>query len=213
MSITNAAIKRSFVQRYRWPMLLATGILLIGALAAWQYYDTRYPSWKEEVRLSDGRIITIHQKHEYYKNYGTNQSWVEIDLPELGGRKVWHSYLKPMRVDVFQGRAYVFGKPRGPRQITHYRYPENHMVAFIWTGSEFARIPFLQVPEAIRQDENVYSCVPVPKPKKLLLLTKEKTWCPASGDKGQFVRQINLKAYQELAVSFARLDGGKPLSD
>lgn len=124
-------------------MALFAAIALMLIFVGWKYYDSRYPSWNEEVRLSDGRVITIRQKHEYYDNYGTNQSWVEIDLPELGGKRVWHSYLKPMRVDVYHGVVYVFGRPRGPRQVSYYLYPRNHMVAFQWNGAEFVRVAYL----------------------------------------------------------------------
>ena len=109
MNKGHTPIKAGFVQRNQWRLILGGVILLLAALLGWKYYDNRYPSWYEEVRLSDGRVITIHQKHEYYDNYGTNQSWVEIDLPELGGKRVWHSYLMPQRVDVVDGKIYVFG--------------------------------------------------------------------------------------------------------
>ena len=62
-------------------------IAVVATVLGWLYVDDRYPSWYEEVRLSDGRVITIHQRHEVFDNYGTNQSWVEIDLPELGGKR------------------------------------------------------------------------------------------------------------------------------
>ena len=202
MSITNAAIKRSFVQRSRWPMLLATGILLIGALAAWQYYDTRYPSWKEEVRLSDGRIITIHQKHEYYKNYGTNQSWVEIDLPELGGKRVWHSYLMPQRVDVVNGRVYVFGLPRGDRQLMHYRYPKHFMVAFAWTGMQFERVPYLTVPAIAREEENVLRCVFFARLSKISIAMKDDQWCKPDGNLG---KRLDPVAYSQAADRWAEI--------
>ena len=197
---------------YKWGLLLGICALAAGWIA-WGYYQSRYPSWYEEVRLSDGRIITIHQKHEYFENYGTNQSWVEIDLPELGGKRVWHSYLMPQRVDVQQGVVYVFGRPRGPRQISYYQYPKNHMVALKWTGTEFVRIPFLQVPEKIRQAENVYPCIPTPKLSIVTIKAKDDKWCEPTGDKGQFSKLINLYDYQQLAIQFARLDGGLPISD
>ncbi len=111
--------------------LLVTGLV---ALLGWNYYQNRYASWDEEVRLSDGRIITIHQEREVYDYYGTNQSWVTIDLPELGGMQGWHSYLMPQRVDVVDGKVYVFGIPRGARQLEYYRFPKNYMVALDWDG-------------------------------------------------------------------------------
>ena len=126
-------------QKKPFPWLIGGIFLLVLAAAVavgWNWYQTRYPSWYEEVRLSDGRVITIHQKREYYDNYGTAQSWVTIDLPELGGKQVWHSYLMPMRVDVKDGVVYVFGRPRGPAQLTRYMYPKNHMVGFRWSSGQ-----------------------------------------------------------------------------
>lgn len=197
----------------RW-MLIPIGVaLLIAGAAAWTYYKQRYPAWYEEVRLSDGRVITIRQEHEYYENYGTNQSWVEIDLPELGGKKVWHSYLIPQRVDVYQGKVYVFGMPGGDRQYQFYADPKNFLVGFAWDGSAFARIPFLEIPSVVRQEENLYSCIPPMRAQVLSLKLKDKQWCPPKGDDAQFTRRINLPAFQLLAIQYSKRAGGHPGSD
>lgn len=203
----------SFFQCNRWRLIGVGVVLLIISLIGWQLYDRRYPSWDEEVQLSDGRVITIHQEHEYYADYGTNQSWVTIDLPELGGKRVWHSYLMPQRLDVYEGKVYVFGAPRGIRQFQFYRYPKHYLVAFKWSGSDFVRIPFLEVPESLRRLENVYPCVPNPKAAHLLLVEKNRNWCPERGDKWKFNKQILLTDYEQLSIFYADLDGGKPLTD
>lgn len=213
MSTASEPIKKGLVQRHRWLLILSCLILLAAVAVAWAYYKNRYPSWYEEVRLSDGRVITIHQKREYYDNYGTNQSWVEIDLPELGGKRVWHSYLMPQRIDVVSRKVYVFGVPRGIAQNKFYRYPKHYVVGFEWSGTEFVRIPFLQVPAAIRQEENIYPCVPTPVPHQLVLGLKDTKWCPIRGDKWKFGKAIKLSDYQSLALFYAELDGGKPVSE
>lgn len=187
----------------KWTIGVALLVIGLVALLGWSYYQNRYPSWDEEVRLSDGRIISIHQKREVYDNYGTNQSWVTIDLPELGGKQVWHSYLMPQRVDVVNGKVYVFGIPRGARQLEYYRFPKNYMVAFSWDGKGFSRIPFLQIPETSRQEENLFSCVPDSKPKKLYVSEKESKWCPARGDKGELGKILNLSVYTGVADQWA----------
>ena len=115
---------------------------------------------------------------------GTNQSGVEIDLPRLGGKRVWRSYLMPQRIDVANGKVYGFGAPRGIRQNQFYGFPKNHPVAFAWNGSEFLRVTFLQLPSLIRQEENVYACVPA-----------------SSAD------------YQALAKFYAELDGVAAMTD
>jgi len=213
MSKGNTPVKAGFVQRNQWQLILGAAVLVLAIFLGWKYYDSRYPSWYEEVRLSDGRVITIHQKHEYYDNYGTNQSWVEIDLPELGGKRVWHSYLMPQRVDVMNGKVYVFGVPRGIRQNQFYQYPKHYLVGFEWTGGEFSRIPFLKIPAEIRQEENVYPCLPIPVVKQLTLNQKTEQWCPVRGDKWKFGKMIKIADYEALAAFYAELAGGKPISD
>lgn len=198
-------------------VLLKTSAALIVASITiyfgWTYYDSRYPEWIEDVRLSDGRVITIEQKHETYADYGTHQSWVSIDLPELGGKQVWSSNLMPQRVDVADGKVYVFGSPRGIRQNKIYQYPKYYMVGFVWSGREFTRIPFLKIPEKIRSEENIYPCVPEPRVGHLTLAQKDAKWCPERGDQWKFGKTINIEDYESLANFYAKLDGGKPLTD
>lgn len=196
-------------------LIVLLGLLILGVAAAvgWNRYQKRYPSWYEEVRLSDGRVITIHQKREYYENYGTAQSWVTIDLPELGGKRVWHSYLMPMRVDVSDGAVYVFGRPRGPVQLSRYKYPKYHMVGFKWTGNEFVRLPFLSLPEEIRQEENIYSCIPSDFSHHLTMREKDRTWCTPSGQNEQFKKLIDLREYQRHADSMAKISNWQNRSE
>ena len=198
--------KSSRFPRLNKPLLLLF-FLAVGVATAfgWKYYKERYPSWYEEVRLSDGRVVTIHQKRQYFENYGTNQSWVTIDLPELGGKQVWHSYLMPQRVDVLSGKVYVFGIPRGDRQLEYYGFPKHYMVAFIWSDGSFIRIPFLDVPESVRAEENVYPFVPLPLISKITISQKSTSWCPPRGDKGQLTRHLNLEAYTAVADEWASL--------
>lgn len=192
--------------------LLIVLLCAVGWIAK-QWYEARYPTWEEEVQLFDGRIIVVTQKHEYYDNYGTNRSWVTFSLPEMGGKQTWHSYLTPQHIDVYNGKIYVFGSPRGDRQYQHYQYPKYYMVAFIWNGTEFQRIPFLQVPEALRKEENIYPCVPKAPRHKLTVNAKNLHWCPPTGDNGQFTKQINLQEYVELALRYSRRDGTKPITE
>ena len=196
---------------YGWYALAM--IALVAAGIAYAVYDRRNPSWREEVRLSDGRVIWIKQKHEYYDNYGTSQSWVTFSLPEVGGQVTWHSQLTPQRVDVYRGTVYVFGFPRGDKQFSAYRNPKYYMVAFRWTESGFQRIPFLELPAPIRDSENVYSCVPARSDRPLSLEIKAQRWCPIRGDKWKFHRQINLEDYEALARFYAELKNTRPSSE
>jgi hypothetical protein len=199
-----------------WKGIIVVVALLVvvgAAFSGWNWYKSRYPTWHEEVRLSDGRLIVIKQKHEYYKSYGTNQSWVTFSLPELGGERTWHSYLKPMRIDVHDGKVYAFGRPRGDRQVQYYRYPRDYIVAFQWDGEAFKRIPFNSLPLTLRASENVFPCIPERRSSVTTWAAKEAQWCPPSDSKGLLTRDIDLSVYQKLAIDFARRDGGVPLSD
>lgn len=193
-------------------VLAALGIAALAWLA-WTWYDARYPAWKEEVQLSDGRVITVKQKRQYFENYGTSQSWLTFSLPETGGERTWHSYLMPQRVDVYEGRLYVFGTPRGPRQYQHYRHPRYFMVAFTWDGNEFQRIPFIEVPETLRREENVYPCVPGDVHVVLTLADKAEQWCPPRGDQGKLTRKINLQEYAAVANAFSKLANQRPMTE
>ncbi|KNZ31411.1 MAG: hypothetical protein AD742_17790 [Methylibium sp. NZG] len=189
--------------------------LLAGGCAwsAWQWYQNRYPTWREEVQLSDGRVIVVEQKHEVYENYGTNQSWVTFALPEMGGERTWNSYLSPQRIDVVDGAVYVFGAPRGIRQFNFYRKPKHYMVAFRWTGKEFERIPFLDLPERVRKEENIFPCVPAESRTLVTLGLKHERWCPVRGDKWKFDRMINVSDYEALATFYADLENTKPATN
>jgi hypothetical protein len=187
--------------------------LLASAWVAWSYYLQRYPTWTEEVRLLDGRVIEIKQKRLQYENYGTAESWLTFSLPEMQGQQVWHSHLSPQRIDVVNGKVYVFGAPRGVKQFSYYRKPRNYMVAFEWNGQAFARIPFESVPESMRDVENVYPCVPSPDRRPLKLAEKTRQWCPVTGDRWKFGKQINVGDYRQLAIFYAELDNTTPQSD
>lgn len=191
-------------------LIVALGLLILGAAAAvgWNWYQTRYPSWYEEVRLSDGRVITIHQKREYYENYGTAQSWVTIDLPELGGKQIWHSYLIPQRVDVVNEKVYVFGIPRGDRQLTYYKYPKYFMVGFVWRGSMFERVPFMSLPANIREAENVLPCLPKEvgiNSSRVAVQKKDQAWCLRRNNSGKSSQRIDIDEYKALADKWAAI--------
>jgi hypothetical protein len=196
------------------PKLIA--VLVVVAAVVWGAFlahDARYPSWKEEVKLLDGRVIVVHQKHRYYQNYGTAESWVTFSLPEMGGEQTWNSYLKPMRIDISGGDVYVFGSPRGSRQVKYYRHPRYFIVAFKWNGYEFERIPFMSVPDPIRASENVFPCVPKQRSRTWTWEEKKQWWCDPSDSKGLLKREINIDAYRAIAADYARSPRWKSVTE
>ncbi|MFC3148798.1 hypothetical protein [Piscinibacterium candidicorallinum] len=179
----------------------ATVPVLVVIFLTWRWYDARYPSWEEEVRLSDGRVITIKQKHDYIKNYGTRQSWVTFSLPEMGGKQTWRSYLIPMVIDVADGKVYAIGAPRGPSNYNIYDSPRYFLVAFEWNNG-FQRIPFLSVPPALRETANVLRCLPPLSHRPVTIADKAKQWCdPVFSDLD--ARVIDERRFKTLSDKYA----------
>lgn len=185
---------------------LAIIIFTASCFAVWHWHEKQYPSWKEEVQLSDGRVATITQKRKYFEGYGTDQSWLTISLPEMGGERTWHSYLIPMHLDVHKGKVYVYGRPRGPKQVALYGYPKTCIVPFVWDGSDFVRVPLSQVPSQLLIEENVYSCIPQNRSKKISFQKKSEQWCPPTGDRQQFTKKIIIEEYEKACDALAMLD-------
>lgn len=192
---------------------LTFAFFALSGFAGWQWHEKQYPSWQEEVQLSDGRVVTITQKRKYFEGYGTDQSWVTFSLPETNGEQTWHSYLMPMKLDTFNGKVYVFGRPRGVKQFAHYGYPKHLIVAFLWNGLEFQRVPFDALPEQVKKEENILTCIDFQKERHISLASKKARWCPPTGDSAQLTKIINWDAYMKLAEDYARLDGGNALKD
>lgn len=186
-------------------ILLSIAAFLIASYMLLQWVDGS-PTWKEEVRLSDGRVIEITQKRKFYENYGTDRTWLTFSLPEMQGRQTWDGYLAPMKIDAYKGRVYVMGRPRKPKHVQYYQYPKICIVPFVWADGEFRRIPFDQAPPSLLATENVFPCVPEKK-GKLTLAEKDSNWCPPTGTHNQFVRAINVNEYEKICDFYAQLDG------
>ena len=114
-------------------------------------------SWQEEVKLSDGRVITVTQKRRYENVYtGQNfgdlprESWLTFKLPEFGEQEVtWHENLKPLLLNIQQGKLYVIGRPFTEREFREYGRPFPEYVPYRYEAGLWKRIPFNEIPEAI----------------------------------------------------------------
>ncbi len=192
----------------------ATVPLLVAAFLTWRWYDARYPSWQEEVRLSDGRVIAIKQKRDYIESYGTQQSWITFSLPEMGGERTWHSYLMPMVVDVSAGSVYLIGRPRGPRQYDMYQAPKYFIVAFQWNGKDFKRVPVMSVPEQVRQRENVYPCLPPNNLRRVSIQDKITSQCGyTTNERIAIGERIDLEYLSSVSQKYASDNNSKPRSE
>jgi hypothetical protein len=69
----NGSKKRKFI--------LFLLVFLAAVTLACGWYDHRFPSWKEEVVLPDGRKIVVTQRRDYIEGYGTRRTWLTFSLP------------------------------------------------------------------------------------------------------------------------------------
>jgi len=114
-------------------------------------------TWQEEVKLLDGRVITITQKRRYESVYtGSNSGnlpreyWLTFKLPEFGNKEItWHENLLPQVLNVYQGKLYVVGTPFTEVEFRQYGKPFPEYVPYRYEAGQWQRIPFNEIPEAI----------------------------------------------------------------
>jgi hypothetical protein len=180
-------------------------VALIGGLA-WWYIDHSYPSWTEEVLLSDGRMLNVHRRQEYVEGYGVRRTWLTFSLPEMGGKQTWSEWMYPAIVDVSGGKVYVVGYTPGFNQFGEYLNPRFQLVAYRWENKSFSRIPLLDVPERSRKHWNVLYCSK--RGENTNWLAKSQGWC---GGDGQYavgkLRNLDLATLQAGAEVAARRVG------
>jgi hypothetical protein len=126
-------------------------------------------SWQEEVKLTDGRVITITQKRRYENVYDGQSSgnlprefWVTFKLPEFGAQEiVWHENLMPRVFNIFQGNLFVVGIPWTELEFRQYGNPKPSYVGYRYESGQWLRIPFGEIPEAI-YDTNLLIAAELP---------------------------------------------------
>lgn len=126
-------------------------------------------SWQEEVKLLDGRVITITQKRRYENVYDGQSSgnlarefWVTFKLQEYGGQEiVWHQNLFPQILNVYQGKLYVVGVPWTELEFRQYGNPKPSYIGYRFDAGQWLRIPFNEIPEAI-YDTNLLIAAELP---------------------------------------------------
>jgi hypothetical protein len=119
-----------------------------------------YVSWKEEVKLNDGRVIVVEQK-KLMEGEIDREAWLTISLPEFGSKPiVWHERLTPNIVNIDHGILYVIGAPGTARESRIYECPEHSTVAFVWRNGQWVRIPFDEIPISIYGTNMLIDAVP-----------------------------------------------------
>lgn len=112
--------------------------------------------WQEEVKLVDGRVITVTQKRRIEQGRMPREAWLIFRLPEFGDKEiVWHENLETQVLNVFQGKLYVVGVPFTEESFRQYGKPYPEYVPYRYEAGNWLRISFNEVPEAI-YDTNLY---------------------------------------------------------
>lgn len=196
----------------KWVLIGGAAILSFGALG-YAWYDYRFPSWKEEVLLPDGRKIIVKQRRDFIEGYGTRKTWLTFSLPEIGGEQTWVERMQPVLIATSRdGAVYVVGWPTGEKQLMRYEHPRFGYVAFRWNGSAFVRVPFMSVPEGIRGEENVVRCFPGRE-----FLSWETKTSHGCNEYSEFLpgitRRIDVAQMQDWALRQAKRHNITPLSE
>jgi len=106
--------------------------------------------WQEEVKLSDGRVITITQKRRIDANQIPREFWLTFKLPEFGDKEItWHENLEAHVLNVYQGKLYVVGIPFTEREFRQHGKPMPFYIGYRYEAGQWQRIPFNVIPETI----------------------------------------------------------------
>lgn len=112
-------------------------------------------TWQEEVKLLDGRVITVTQKRRIEENI-EREAWLTFKLPEFSNKEiVWHENLHTMVLNVYQNKLYVVGVTGTIREYRQYGRPEPYYIGYRFDNTQWVRIPFTEIPAAI-YDANMY---------------------------------------------------------
>lgn len=107
-------------------------------------------TWREEVKLLDGRVITILQKRRYDNEKMPREFWLSFNLPEFGNQDIsWHENLVPRVLNVHEGKLYVVGWPWTRVEYLQYGSPKPPFLGFRYEAGQWQRIPFNEIPQAI----------------------------------------------------------------
>lgn len=112
-------------------------------------------TWQEEVKLLDGRVITVTQKNRVEERMPYDY-WLTIKLPEISRQDiVWHENLSPVVLNIYKNKLYVVGRPTTTLAYNQYGRPEPIYIGYRYDNPRWVRIPFNEIPVEI-YDVNMY---------------------------------------------------------
>lgn len=148
-------------------------------------------TWKEEVKLNDGRVIVITQERKCetaYDGHSTNsclarEAWLRFQAPEFGTKTIqWHEHLHPLILNVHQGEWFIVSIPPTQREFYEYGQPQPGYIGFKLIAGSWKRIAFLEIPISIYDTNLLITTLP-PSEKQLLTIAIKES-ITVNGDPG-----------------------------
>jgi hypothetical protein len=145
MNLSNQKITR---RNARWLLGLMMA-LVMASVPLMEGCSGNTGTWQEEVKLLDGRVITVTQKRRY-EGRVPREHWLTFKLQEFGDQDIsWHENLRPQVLNVYQGKLYVVGMPFTGQEFRMYGNPDPSYLGYRYEAGEWQRIPFDEIPLAI----------------------------------------------------------------
>ena len=159
---------------------------LIAGCATSTPREGAFREWQEEVRLNDGRVITVKQKWRCDRigkdNTGKEycatmrESWLSFRLPEFSNQDIeWNEQLRPMVLNVQKGQLYLVGILAIGAHQELWGNPSHPYIGFRWEVSQWRQVSFEEIPEAIYSTNMATEFPPSQSPGLFKLEAKVKS--------------------------------------
>lgn len=163
-------------------------VLIIGGLIILRVWSN-IKSWEEEVKLSDGRVIVVAQKHRYEEGV-PRETWLTVKLPEFGDKEiVWHESLEPRVLNIHEKNLYVVGFPQTVREFRQYGSPTPPYIGYRYFQGKWIQLSFKDIPVAIYDTNIWFGTLPEYDPKHISLSDKADRMKDARY--GQYLKKID----------------------
>ena len=181
-------IGRFWNWRTVWGGLLVAGAVMAAAQAGW--FRLGGTSWKEEVRLHDGRTVIVERwvkrggRHEIGQPGSYVAQTLKFALPGTSKTIEWEDpYSKelgstsflPMLLDIVKDIPYLVVDPMGCQSYNKWGRPNPPYVIFKYENGQWIRIPLQELPAEITTP-NLLQSAPDMEVKRLgtTLITAEE---------------------------------------
>jgi hypothetical protein len=132
-------------------------------------------TWQEEVKLLDGRVITVTQKRRIDGDRIEREAWLTFKLPEFSDKEiVWHENLDILVLNVYQSKIYVVAIPGTEREFRQYGSPMPSYIGYKYDNGQWLRLPFNEVPPAIYHTNMYFENMDITKLNHVSLAVKEE---------------------------------------